>query len=133
MIYSICPNLKYGTHFVYLYTVGGFVKFILFLPFLTAALMLISPHTAFAQSNARPRSKDVKTKIPMKTKVVQTSPPSKLVARIPSGVSDSQKALEVKGQARNLSMMLVLKNRSDNIDFVKPRQNYNDEIKNTGF
>ena len=55
------------------------------------------------------------------------------MARAPNGVSDSNKALEVKGQTRNLSMMLTLKNRGDNIDFVKPRQNYQSEIKNTGF
>lgn len=50
-----------------------------------------------------------------------------------SGVSDSQKSLEIRGQSRNLSMLLVLKNRHENIDFVKPRETYREEIQKTGF
>jgi hypothetical protein len=63
-----------------------------------------------------------------------TVPPKTLPQkRTVNSVSDSEKALEVRGQSRNLSMMLVLKNRKDSIDFVKPRETYSEEIKNTGF
>jgi hypothetical protein len=54
-------------------------------------------------------------------------------ARGPSGVNDSDKVFEVRGQSRNLSMMLVLKNRKDNIDFVKARENFASEIKETSY
>ena len=80
-------------------------------------------NSAIAQS-----SKPTTNKKPQSSTVTKTT-----MTRNPTGVTDSQKALEVKGQARNLSMMLVLKNRADNIDFVKPRQNYQNEIKSTGF
>lgn len=53
--------------------------------------------------------------------------------RAPTGLSDSQRELEIRGQSRNLSMMLVLKNRHENIDFVKPRDTYRDEIQQTSF
>lgn len=53
--------------------------------------------------------------------------------RGPAGISDSQRELEIRGQSRNLSMMLVLKNRNENIDFVKPRDSYREEIQQTGF
>jgi hypothetical protein len=50
--------------------------------------------------------------------------------RAPSQVG-LDKALEVRGQSRNLSMMLVLKNRKENIDFVHPREHYQNEIRAT--
>ncbi len=46
---------------------------------------------------------------------------------------DMNRSLEVRGQTRNLSMMLVLKNGKENIDFVKVRQNYENEISSTEF
>jgi len=50
-----------------------------------------------------------------------------------AGISDSQKSLEIRGQSRNLSMLLVLKNRHENIDFVKPRESYREEVPQTAF
>jgi len=58
---------------------------------------------------------------------------SKTPSRRPAGLSDSDKSLEIRGQSRNLSMLLVLKNRHENIDFVKPRDSYHDEIQKTDF
>lgn len=49
------------------------------------------------------------------------------------GMSDSQKSFEIRGQSRNISMLLVLKNRNDSIDFVKPREHYQSEISKTSF
>jgi hypothetical protein len=57
----------------------------------------------------------------------------RMPASLSAGVSDSQKSLEIRGQSRNLSMLLVLKNRHENIDFVKPRETYRDEISKTDF
>jgi anionic cell wall polymer biosynthesis LytR-Cps2A-Psr (LCP) family protein len=44
-----------------------------------------------------------------------------------------QQPLQVKGQARQLSMMLVLKNEKDSINFVHLRTDYQKEIVNTEF
>ena len=44
-----------------------------------------------------------------------------------------QQPLQVKGQARQLSMMLVLKNEKDSINFVRLRTDYQKEIVNTEF
>ena len=46
-------------------------------------------------------------------------------AAAPSG---AQKPLEVKGQSRNLNMLLTLRNDKDKIKFVKVRDNYREEI-----
>ncbi len=76
-----------------------------------------------ASSNARPRS------------LSGSGSPSgqPAMARQPAGLSDSNTALEVRGQSRNLSMMLVLKNRKSDIDFVKPRETYSTEVQNTAY
>jgi hypothetical protein len=47
--------------------------------------------------------------------------------------SGSGKATEVKGQIRNLSMMLVLKNQKDRIEFVRMRRDYRKEILDTKY
>ena len=49
------------------------------------------------------------------------------------GVSSVKKPLEVRGQSRNLSMMLVLKNSKDKIEFVNVRENFEKEILNTSY
>ncbi|MBF0442125.1 MAG: hypothetical protein HQK54_09485 [Oligoflexales bacterium] len=49
------------------------------------------------------------------------------------GTYQSKKPIEVKGQSRNLNMMLILKNAGDKIDFVKARENYHVEIVNTHY
>ena len=46
----------------------------------------------------------------------------------PAADGDGRKPLEVKGQSRNLNMMLVLRNEKDKIKFVKMRENYREEI-----
>jgi len=61
------------------------------------------------------------------------APVGRAPASLSTGISDSQKSLEIRGQSRNLSMLLVLKNRHENIDFVKPRESYREEIQQTGF
>ncbi len=43
------------------------------------------------------------------------------------------KPLEVKGQTRNLSMILTLKNKKDKINFIKLREKYELEIKATPY
>ena len=65
-------------------------------------------------------------------RVVSTRKPSAFGSRTaePKG---PQQPLQVKGQARQLSMMLVLKNEKDSINFVNLRTEYQKEIINTGF
>jgi hypothetical protein len=41
--------------------------------------------------------------------------------------------LEIRGQTRTLSMMLVLQSRRDKIDFIKPRKDYRDRILQTEY
>ena len=79
-----------------------------------------------------------KTKAPAHPAKVAASAPATRIANrslagLSTGVSDSQTALEIRGQSRNLSMLLILKNRHENIDFVKPRDSYKEEIAKTGF
>lgn len=49
------------------------------------------------------------------------------------GVQEAEKPLEVTGQSRNLSMVLVLKNEKDKIKFVEVRRNFKNEVKQTQF
>ena len=46
---------------------------------------------------------------------------------------DPNSAVEIRGQARTLSMMLVLKNGKDGINFIKVRKDYRPEIPATDF
>lgn len=46
---------------------------------------------------------------------------------------DPNSAIEVRGQARTLSMMLVLKNGKDSINFIKVRKDYKSEIPKTEY
>lgn len=52
--------------------------------------------------------------------------------RAPSGL-DANSTLEVRGQARTLSMMLVLKKSKDEISFIKVRKDFKPEIQTTEF
>jgi len=49
------------------------------------------------------------------------------------GVREVEKPLNVNGQSRNLSMMMVLKTDRDDINFVDVRKNYKDEIPKTNY
>jgi hypothetical protein len=50
---------------------------------------------------------------------------------ITSGASD--KPIEVKGQTRNLNMLLKLKSEKEEIDFIKLREEYEQEIKDLNY
>src|SRR3954469_8665094 len=72
---------------------------------------------------------------PPKAPVAAPRKPSK-AAKAPSGgggnmigsggMATVDKPLKVMGQTRTLSMMLVLKNKKEKIDFINVRQNYHD-------
>ncbi len=47
--------------------------------------------------------------------------------------NDPNHAVEIRGQSRTLSMMLVLKNGKENINFIKIRKDYNPEIAGTQY
>jgi len=57
--------------------------------------------------------------------------PDKSAAPPSSGVQEVDKPLNVSGQNRNLSMMMVLKGDRDEIHFVDVRKNYQDEVPQT--
>jgi hypothetical protein len=50
-----------------------------------------------------------------------------------SGGGGEAKALEVRGQARSLQMMMLLKGKGDDIHFVKPRKDFRPEINTTTY
>lgn len=49
------------------------------------------------------------------------------------GESEFKDPLKVKGQTRNLNMMLLLKSKEDKIKFIKVRKNFRKEILNTQY
>ncbi len=49
------------------------------------------------------------------------------------GAPSSDKPIEVRGQTRNLNMLLKLQNEREAIDFIKLRKNYKKEIKSQSF
>jgi hypothetical protein len=53
-------------------------------------------------------------------------------ASIPVG-AEANRAVEIRGQSRTLSMMLVLKNSKDSINFIKVRKDYGPEIGGTQY
>lgn len=56
---------------------------------------------------------------------------SRQPASISSGSSD--KAIEVKGQTRNLNMLLKLQGDKEQIDFIKLRKDYEEEIESLAY
>ena len=50
-----------------------------------------------------------------------------------SSIDGQKRAIEIRGQTRTLSMGLVLKNKKEQIDFIQPRTNYDEEIKETTY
>ncbi len=53
-------------------------------------------------------------------------------AGLSAGVPDD-KPIEVRGQSRNLNMLLKLQNEREAIDFIKLRKHYKKEIKSQSF
>lgn len=88
-------------------------------------------------SQKKTPAKNKKSSLKAAVNKPQPAPRSSLASTVsrrgPAGISDSQRELEIRGQSRNLSMLLVLKNRNENIDFVKPRDSYREEIQQTGY
>ncbi len=50
-----------------------------------------------------------------------------------SSLSGPERSIQIRGQTRGLSMMLVLKNGKDEINFIKPRKNYRTKVLSTQF
>jgi hypothetical protein len=97
------------------------------------ALKLVKKPVA-AKSNVK------KGRLPASAPRVKSRPaapgraPSSLGPALMGGGSlNASKALEIRGQARTLSMMLILRNNRENINFVKVRENYQSEIAKTEF
>jgi hypothetical protein len=51
-----------------------------------------------------------------------------LLMAAPAFAGEPRAPIEVKGQSRNLNMLLVLRDERDKIRFVKIRKSYRDEI-----
>ena len=50
-----------------------------------------------------------------------------------SSLSGPEGSIKIRGQTRGLSMMLVLKNGKDEINFIKPRKDYHTKVLSTQF
>lgn len=88
--------------------------------------LLLAPATA----NAAPTKPGKKVGRP------SAAAPRSTPAAAPTGAALSgggQEALEVRGQTRALSMMLVLRSKKDKVDFVKMRTDYRPEILKTQY
>ena len=59
--------------------------------------------------------------------------PAAIAGGVPTSHGDPNQAVEIRGQSRTLSMMLVLKNGKENINFIKVRKDYNPEIIGTQY
>ncbi|MBK7963307.1 MAG: hypothetical protein IPK04_20235 [Bdellovibrionales bacterium] len=122
--------------------------------FLALALAL-GPATLEAQSKSRLKSPQSKAN-PIATKPAGRKPatavaappaPTKATAQTPAQTSapatsaprglsaggGEAKALEVRGQARSLQMMMLLKGKGDDIHFVKPRKDFRPEVNTTTY
>jgi FAD/FMN-containing dehydrogenase len=81
------------------------------------------------------------TKAPMRKQTKRTASPGVSARPQPSSGTiggalageGGQRALEIKGQTRNVSSMLVRQSAKDSIDFVKLRKNYHGEIVGTKY
>lgn len=97
----------------------------------------IVPTTAkSASSAAAPINKQTKQASKQETKQSSRSPASVAFAQPPTTAPkavDPNAAVEIRGQSRTLSMMLVLKNGKDEINFIKVRKDYKPEISRTQY
>jgi hypothetical protein len=117
--------------------------------FVGLKLMLLIVASAVCTATAQPSGKSTPTNA-QATKAAaakKTSAADKLSALAPSlnktsvlstpirkpATLDPNSAVEVRGQARTLSMMLVLKNGKDSINFIKVRKDYHPEIQSTDY
>lgn len=86
------------------------------------------------QSSAPVKPVDAKSADGKAASVVPGARPSFLNTTIRKPATlDPNSAVEVRGQARTLSMLLVLKNGKDGINFIKVRKDYHPEIMNTDY
>ncbi|MCB9091743.1 MAG: hypothetical protein H6621_03560 [Halobacteriovoraceae bacterium] len=65
---------------------------------------------------------------------------SRYVSRAPGGAAiggsfagDSDKPIEVHGQTRNLNMLLKIQSEREQIDFIKLRKDYKEEIEEQNY
>src|SRR5882757_9837006 len=114
------------------FSVGESVSFNRAIMFVVFTLIL--GQSAWAKSSP---SKKSSTKVQSSKNAVASSAKAVVPSGKPSVLStplrkpatlDPNSAVEVRGQARTLSMMLVLKNGKDGINFIKVRKDYKPEI-----
>lgn len=115
---------------------------VLFIQSLSLVLLLGVTSAAFGQSNAKKAKTSAKATTATKAQEVASKVnalvPAKKSSFLSTGLRkpatfDPNSAIEVRGQARTLSMMLVLKNGKDGINFIKVRKDYRPEILSTDY
>ena len=84
--------------------------------FLLCLMLTVNGAWAAGKSNI------AKNKIAAKTPVTRRAP-----------ASDPDAPIEVRGQSRNLNMMLILQNENELIDFIKLRKEYQVETKRMNY
>lgn len=86
---------------------------------------VISSNTGFAVTAKKGNPKLV-AKVQQKSKAMG-------VAQRRGPASDPNTPIEVRGQSRNLNMMLILQNQNEVIDFIKLRKDYQTETKKMNY
>ena len=118
------------------------MKYVILILTLAFALGFYTSDAEAQISKKRPVKKSVRGKAVKKRVSVQQNQNSlrdrvksvkKMMSGEGRGLASVKKPLEVRGQSRQLSMMLVLKNSKDKIQFVKVRENFEREIMNTSY
>jgi hypothetical protein len=99
--------------------------------YLAAACAVAAPSLAIAKA-AAPKPAKAKIASATKPQISAKAGTFAAVSRAPAAV-DPNHAVEIRGQSRTLSMMLVLKNGKENINFIRVRKDYNAEIRATEF
>ncbi len=91
-------------------------------------IFICSSWSVIAQKNK------ITPKVVRKAKVSRTSVAIKsapMKRRTPA--SDPDAPIEVRGQSRNLNMLLILQNQDEIIDFIKMRKDYQDETQRMNY
>jgi 3-oxoacyl-ACP reductase-like protein len=96
---------------------------------LIVALLVSAPDAA----SAAPKKKQKRAARPPAAAPAAAAAPVAQAAPAGALSGGGQEALEVRGQTRALSMMLVLRSKKDKVDFVKLRTNYRPEILGTEY
>ncbi len=102
--------------------------------FFILILILFFTHEASSKTPVKAVAKAAPTRAQTKPQAVQAKPQVAVKGtKSRSVASDPDAPIEVRGQSRNLNMMLILQNQDEIIDFIKLRKDYQSETKKMNY